>query len=331
MADVTHKHLILMSVLFLVLLSSGLGGFYYYYAQTLQRLTAEYDTKITGLATTLKQTEGALRYYIKDSNDALKGDINGKITSLGKTVSDTRAALFNEIEDTRTTTQQSFQQLSGRLNETEKQSQERLDELSANLKTIRLASKDFSALVPEVLPAIVSIRVTADSGARMGSGAFTDDRGYVVTNEHVIRNATSITLKTADGASYAARVVAFDVNADIAVLATDVPSPHTLAFARYVNVGEKVIALGSPAGLEFTVTEGIVSRTNILNAFNVKLVQTDAAVNQGSSGGPLLNIAGEIIGITSSKRMDLENVGFAIHADTARTLSEGMIADDNQH
>ncbi len=175
-----------------------------------------------------------------------------------------------------------------------------------------------------------------DSGS--GSGSIIDKRGYVVTNVHVVKNATLITISLADGTSYEGKVVGLDESSDIAVLKFDPPKNtelKTILFGDSENlrVGQNVIAIGNPFALERTMTTGIISGLGrpIQSAKNViirNMIQTDAAINPGNSGGPLLDSKGRMIGINTmiySTSGSSSGVGFAIPASTARRVVSDLL------
>ncbi len=175
-----------------------------------------------------------------------------------------------------------------------------------------------------------------DSGS--GSGSIIDKRGYVVTNVHVIENAAKITISLSDGTSYEGKVVGSDSECDIAVLKFDVPSNVSLKTIEFgssdnLKVGQKVIAIGNPFGLERTMTTGIVSGLGRpIQESNGPLIrnmiQTDAAINPGNSGGPLLDSSGKMIGINTiiySNSGSSSGVGFAIPVSTARRVVADLI------
>ena len=179
--------------------------------------------------------------------------------------------------------------------------------------------------------------MTAESTVS-GSGVFISADGYVLTNNHVIEDAQAITIILADGSEQAATMVGTDVYSDLAVLqaAGEVPAAAVMGNSDALNQGEMVIAIGSPLG-EFmnTVTVGVVSATgrSIDTGLGYQiegLIQTDAAINSGNSGGPLLNLAGEVIGINTLVVRDssgtvAEGLGFAIPINTARAVAEQII------
>jgi putative serine protease PepD len=171
-----------------------------------------------------------------------------------------------------------------------------------------------------------------------GSGFVYDAAGHVITNYHVVEGATSLTVTFADGSTYDATVVGSDPSTDLAVIKVDAPSdelhPLALGDSGDVAVGDGVVAIGSPYGLEETVTSGIVSalgRTiESTNGYSITgTIQTDAAINHGNSGGPLFNLRGQVIGVNSqieSESGGNTGVGFAIPSNTVRPVVDQLIA-----
>jgi putative serine protease PepD len=171
-----------------------------------------------------------------------------------------------------------------------------------------------------------------------GSGFVYDADGHVITNYHVVQGATSLEVTLADGSTYDATVVGTDPSTDLAVLKIDAPSsklhPLALGDSSDVAVGDGVVAIGSPYGLEETVTSGIVSalgRTiESTNGYSIPgTIQTDAAINHGNSGGPLFNLSGQVIGVNSqieSESGGNTGVGFAIPSNTVRSVADQLIA-----
>ncbi len=171
-----------------------------------------------------------------------------------------------------------------------------------------------------------------------GSGFVYDDKGDIVTDQHVVDGAQSVSVKFWNGATYKARVVGTDASTDLAVLKVDAPAsllvPLTLGDSSTVEVGDGVVAIGSPFGLAETVTTGIVSALHremtSPNNFTIDdSIQTDAAINHGNSGGPLLNLQGRVIGVTAKIESDSggnDGVGFAIPSNTVRSIVAQLIA-----
>jgi serine protease Do len=167
----------------------------------------------------------------------------------------------------------------------------------------------------------------------VGSGFVIHESGFVVTNAHVVAQASDIKIAFADGRTRDADTIAVDPEHDLAVLKVNAsePLPHLrLGRSDDIMIGESVIAIGNPLGLQHTVTRGIVSALNRDLHFNNDvtyegLIQTDAPINPGNSGGPLLNINSELIGINTAIRGDAQNIGFAIPVDQLWELVPRML------
>jgi putative serine protease PepD len=192
-----------------------------------------------------------------------------------------------------------------------------------------------------VSPSVVTITVSAMGQSAEGSGVVLSADGRILTNNHVIAGAGSaptIRVHFASGATAAATVVGRDATTDIAVLqAQDVSglTPAVLGTSADLRVGDSVLAFGSPLGLEGTVTSGIVSALNrdvdSSESSLAGLIQTDAAINAGNSGGPLVNLAGQVVGInvanaTTGQDTGSIGVGFAIPIDTVKTVVDTIVA-----
>lgn len=179
-----------------------------------------------------------------------------------------------------------------------------------------------------------------------GTGIIMTDDGYIITNAHVVYDtseyncgaAKSVSVVLSDETEYEAKVMGCDVETDIAVLKIDAKNLKAAEFGNSndIKVGELVIAIGNPLGFELfgSVTSGIVSATNreiTVNEKQMKLIQTDAAINSGNSGGPLLNSCGQVIGINSAKMSSsygsasVEGLGFAIPISEAKTIIDDLI------
>jgi len=166
----------------------------------------------------------------------------------------------------------------------------------------------------------------------LGSGFFISSDGYVLTNNHVIEGARSITVITRDGKRYTAKVVGSDQLSDLAVLKVDVSGAKFLSFRSTdtVKVGEFVVAIGNPLGLSHSVTFGVLSAKERSiqepnGALIVDMLQTDAAINPGNSGGPLLDLSGKVVGINTAISTEGQGIGFAVSADTAVKVVNDLI------
>jgi len=205
--------------------------------------------------------------------------------------------------------------------------------------------------VEKVGPAVVTVVGTipgqmtffgrTSDGQSSGSGVIISSDGYIVTNNHVVESASDLSVLLSDGTELPAQLISTDIFADLAVLKVDgqMPAVATIGNSDNLKSGETVIAIGSPLG-EFrnTVTVGVISATGRMldtgNGYYMEdLLQTDAAINQGNSGGPLVNLNGEVIGINTlivrggnGSTAVAEGLGFAIPSNTARFISERIIS-----
>jgi S1-C subfamily serine protease len=175
-------------------------------------------------------------------------------------------------------------------------------------------------------------------GQSLGSGFVIDRQGHIITNAHVVLDAQQVEVGFSNGATYEAEVVGADRATDIAVLKVDVPAdalrPLPLGSARDVQVGDPVVAIGNPLGTERTLTAGIVSAVSReiesleqgVQIYGV--IQTDASINHGNSGGPLIDADGRVIGVNSqilSENNGNVGIGFAVPVDTARRVAEEIV------
>ena len=190
--------------------------------------------------------------------------------------------------------------------------------------------------------AVVEITASATqfsgSQSAQGSGFVYDEAGHIVTNQHVVEGASSISVRFWDGSTRTARLVGTDPSTDLAIIDVNAPAsflePLRLGDSSSVDVGEGVVAMGSPFGLEGTVTSGIVSalhrQMTAPNNFTITdSIQTDAAINHGNSGGPLLDQQGRVIGVNAqieSESGGSDGVGFAIPSNTVRSIVSQLIA-----
>src|SRR5437870_4678519 len=184
-------------------------------------------------------------------------------------------------------------------------------------------------------PLLDMMRRRAARPARgVGSGFVIDPKGYILTNQHVIEGATRITIGLASGERFRGKVIGVDTETDLAVIKID--AGHDLPTMKFgdsnvTQVGDWVLAIGSPFGLEQTVTAGIISKkerdSQAFSTFQ-RFLQTDAAINRGNSGGPLVNMHGEAIGVNSQIATltgDYNGIGFALPSNEARFVCEQII------
>jgi S1-C subfamily serine protease len=178
----------------------------------------------------------------------------------------------------------------------------------------------------------------------VGSGFVYDSQGYIITNDHVVKNAEKITVTFLDGRNYKAKVIGQDTYTDLAVVqvnaSPDVLMPLPIGDSSKLRVGESIAAIGNPFGLSGSMSSGIVSQVGRLlpsqdRGFQIPdIIQTDAAINPGNSGGPLLNMHGEVVGINTaiqSESGDFAGVGFAIPSNTVQKIVPVLIENKTYH
>ena len=220
-----------------------------------------------------------------------------------------------------------------------------------DVQVLTALDAEYARLVAAVVPSVVSITSSRTAQAQdpfelffgnrppraqqsMGSGVIVSKEGHVLTNHHVVVGMEKIEVQLTDGRLVPAQLIGTDEVTDIAVLKIAAPDivPLPLGDSDAVRVGQMVFAVGNPFGLQETVTQGIISakgRRAVADS-GVEFLQTDAAVNQGNSGGPLLNLRGEIIGINSaifstSREGAWLGISFAIPANVARRALESVL------
>ncbi|MBZ0292457.1 MAG: trypsin-like peptidase domain-containing protein [Anaerolineae bacterium] len=204
------------------------------------------------------------------------------------------------------------------------------------------SSSVFTQVYDQVSPSVVAISVLATArdrviGSGVGTGFVFDSEGHIVTNDHVVSNVSSIEVEFYDGTLAQATVVGMDEDSDLAVLQVDVPSeilqPVQFGNSDALQVGQTVLALGSPFGQDWTLTSGIISALNRtisgLDQFSIGgVIQTDAAINPGNSGGPLLDLSGAVIGVNSQIQTTSSvnsGVGFAIPGNLVQRVAQSLI------
>ena len=201
-------------------------------------------------------------------------------------------------------------------------------------------AKSIQQIVRETSPAIMQVEVVTDLGGRSGTGFLIDEHGTALTNEHVVEDSRQVTVKFSDRSTSTATVVGSDPDIDLAVLriAKVPPQARPLSLGRSANLvaGDPVIVIGSPFGLAGTVTTGVVSalgrHIEAPSGIDIGIpnaIQTDAAINMGNSGGPLLDRFGRVVGINSqifSRGGDNAGVGFAVPVDTIRPVARSILA-----
>jgi S1-C subfamily serine protease len=229
------------------------------------------------------------------------------------------------------------------------------DEVVTTISRGVIDGGDLPSLYREINPGVVAIRALTEEGGGLGTGFVWDEEGHVVTNYHVVQSATDLEVDFPSGYKTRAQVIGLDPDSDLAVLELDkLPAELkvlTLGNNQDLSVGQTVIAIGNPQGLNGTMTQGIISALGRTmesmhfapggGAFATgNIIQTDAAINPGNSGGPLINLSGEVVGINSAistSSIDLSGqpvnsgLGFAISIDTAKNVVPDLITNGSHN
>jgi S1-C subfamily serine protease len=200
---------------------------------------------------------------------------------------------------------------------------------TSNVETLR------EAVIARVRPAVVQVNVTTQQGQGLGSGVIIDQRGYIITNNHVVNGASQIQVMLFDGVILPAQVTGISSPDDLAVLKVTPPknglTVATLGDSSQLRVGQEVLAIGNPLGITQTVTSGIVSALDRTVGTIPGAIQTDAPINPGNSGGALVDLQGSLIGIPTSTAIDPQfrtpanGVGFAIPSNRVQFIAPQII------
>ncbi len=216
------------------------------------------------------------------------------------------------IDDYNEINQQNFNDLSLAITKQAAQQKSFQEEISL----LRITKEDFSAVIEKSVKNVVAV-MTENS---VGSGFFVNQDGYIVTNYHVVQGRENVRILTYDKQPIQAIIIGVDKLRDLALLKIEDQYDYLkLADSDTLQVGRKVIAIGNPLGLSFTVTEGIISGLDREGPNGLEeYVQTDVSLNPGNSGGPLIDTQGEVVGINNFKIGDAESLGFALESNSIR-------------
>ena len=253
----------------------------------------------------------------------LQKSYDAKVQKLTDTLNSDMTALQNLISNLDKQNKKKVDDLTILISKVESESKQSIEEAKNEIANIGTSGGDFSKVIQDSLNGVVSVI----TNRAQGSGAIIDSDGIVVTNYHVIEGARTINVLTYDKVIYKAGVVGYDVNFDVAVL--KIQSNETFSSLDFgnsdiVKIGQNVVALGNPYGLDFTATQGIISARRT-GSNGVEYVQIDVPINPGNSGGPVIDASGEIIGIANFKISSAEGIGFAIPSNTVEEVVNEII------
>lgn len=245
--------------------------------------------------------------------------------------------LSRDISSLQADTQSKVNELSQSLLKTNKDLSDTARSLNVQIGTIgedinllkSSTSSDFSGIIEDVVKSVVTIKT--DTG--QGTGFIITSNGYIISNYHVVEGATTIEALTSEQKTIPIKLIGYNPPMDIALLYSSGDySALSLEDSENIQIGEKVIAIGNPLGLQFSVSEGIVSGVNREGPSGLNVyIQTDAALNPGNSGGPLINKRGKVIGINNFKLGSGESLGFALESNAIKeTVNAISLKASNQ-
>ena len=206
------------------------------------------------------------------------------------------------------------------------QQQQQQESFKRDIKLLKVSQEDVSAIVEDAVKGVVAVMTESS----VGSGFIVTSEGFVVTNYHVIQNGDEIRVLTYDKKAIQAVIIGVDRLHDLALLKME-GSFDYLEFADsdQLQVGRRVIAIGNPLGLSFTVTEGIISALDREGPNGIEeYIQTDVSLNPGNSGGPLLDMEGKVVGINNFKIGGAESLGFALESNSVKNSINAIMGSE---
>jgi S1-C subfamily serine protease len=257
-------------------------------------------------------------YYMSSKFETIKGDLENSKKELNTQINKNNQELEGKINT-----------LTLGLIDTKQNFSTQISKFTRDISEIKAsADSDFSGIIEDAIKGVVTIKTDVSQG----TGFLITDDGYLITNAHVIKGARFANVYTYNEENYSSDFIGYDSDMDIALLKIigDYNS-LTLGNSNKIKIGEKVVAIGNPLGLGFSVTQGIISAVdregpNEISAY----IQTDTALNPGNSGGPLIDTQGEVIGINNFK-ISGENIGFALESNyIKKTVNNIALQNLNQ-
>ena len=242
--------------------------------------------------------------------------VNGELVITQERLENASRALTAALVQYDAQNQRNFNDVTLALHDVNTQISKQQSTFEEQITLLKSSQGDFSEIITLAVKSVATVRTDRS----LGSGFFISDQGYIVTNYHVIAGAKQLAVATHDRRLIEAKLIGIDTFRDLALLKIDESYPALpLSDSDNVKVGNKVIAIGNPLGLSFTVTEGIVSGLDREGPNGLEeYIQTDVSLNPGNSGGPLIDTSGGVVGINNFKIGDAESIGFALESKTLK-------------
>lgn len=256
-------------------------------------------------------------------------NMSGRVSKIGSELNNLRiemnqsdSKLESSIENYQGMNQRNFQEVSLTIAKQEQSQASALKEI----EFLKSSGGDFSKVIESAVKGVVSIGTDTSTG----TGFFVSSNGYVVTNFHVVDEGKNIAVLTYDKNIIPASLVGYDEQRDLAVLKVEGKFDYLeLANSDEIQVGKKVIAIGNPLGLSFSVTEGIISALERAGPNGLKeYLQTDVPLNPGNSGGPLIDLTGKVVGVNNFKAGSAESIGFALESNVVRSKINEIVKSE---
>jgi len=237
--------------------------------------------------------------------------VNGELVITQERLENASRALTSALVQYDAQNQRNFNDVTLALHDVNTQISKQQSTFEEQITLLKSSQGDFSEIITLAVKSVATVRTDRS----LGSGFFISDQGYIVTNYHVIAGAKQLAVATHDRRLIEAKLIGIDTFRDLALLKIDESYP-ALPLSDSDN---KVIAIGNPLGLSFTVTEGIVSGLDREGPNGLEeYIQTDVSLNPGNSGGPLIDTSGGVVGINNFKIGDAESIGFALESKTLK-------------
>ncbi|MBW2967538.1 trypsin-like peptidase domain-containing protein [Candidatus Woesearchaeota archaeon] len=335
--NITPKHLVYLNLTVIIIFVGALFYMNYDYRSKLDEMSADHAVRLAEMTVEMSAQTSAIDQKVNSELERIESGLSREIDANRKGIQAAETQLKSEIESVDQQAKARDDSLSVSVQGTAHQSLTELSEISRKLQEVEQATVDFTQVIPKSLESVVTI---GEKGLgyfnSAGAGVIVNNKGYIVTNHHVVDELQKITVKTHAGGEYAARLVNYDADLDIAIIRLETPRNDfdylTFADSDEAFVGQHVIAIGNPVGFDSTVTEGIISNTKriVTDDHDRQYLQTDVAVNKGNSGGPLIDKNGKIIGIVTLKYVDTgsEGLSFAIKSNDVSEAVFIMLQED---